>query len=195
MQKVGEVRDEAAGVHWFGIQRLAPRERQQPCRQCGRALGAVSGHPNGSFDPLGLRRARKALDLPAHGLQAAENDRQQVVEIMGDPPGELPDRLHFLGLPERVLRLQPLGDRLGDPRFQRGVQLSQLGVRLFRGTTRLQQLTLVSAPVRCIEDGDPDVLDRAIGVAPLLRVDQRWQQATRLADKIERDLVEEPLQP
>src|ERR1700730_9050153 len=30
----------------------------------------------------------------------AQNDRQQVVEVVGDPAGELPDGLHFLRLPQ-----------------------------------------------------------------------------------------------
>jgi hypothetical protein len=38
--------------------------------------------------------------VPQRDLQIAENDHQQVVEIMGNAAGQLPDRFHFLRLPE-----------------------------------------------------------------------------------------------
>ena len=51
------------------------------------------------------------------GLQVAEHDHQQVVEIVGDAPAQLADRFQFLRrrklvlrLPELLLRGQPLAD-------------------------------------------------------------------------------------
>ena len=57
--------------------------------------------------------ARKAaLNL----LQSADDDGEQIVEIVGDPAGELADGLHLLRLAQRLLgfgeprlRRQPLG--------------------------------------------------------------------------------------
>src|SRR3990172_2025346 len=47
--------------------------------------------------------------------------RQEIVEVMGDPPGEPPDRFHLLRLAELLLRLLPLGDL----QFQRDVRFPQ----------------------------------------------------------------------
>jgi len=44
----------------------------------------------------------------------AMNDREEVVEIMGDAAGELADGLHFLGLAELGLEAETLGDVDGD---------------------------------------------------------------------------------
>ena len=43
-------------------------------------------------------------------LGVADDRRQEVVEVVGDPAGELPDRLHLLRLPKLVLQALPLGD-------------------------------------------------------------------------------------
>ncbi len=70
-----------------------------------------------SSDRAMRRLRRQAL---AHQRQAAEDDHQQVVEIMGDAAGQLPDRLQLLrleqglaGLLQLLLRLQALGDVAG----------------------------------------------------------------------------------
>ncbi len=44
-------------------------------------------------------------DLAADHVEAAEDDGEQIVEVVCDPAGELADRLHLLRLPQRFLRL------------------------------------------------------------------------------------------
>ena len=46
-------------------------------------------------------------------IGVAENDGQQVVEVMRDAPGQPPDGLHFLGLPELRVALFQVLERLG----------------------------------------------------------------------------------
>ena len=40
----------------------------------------------------------------AHQFEAAEHRHQQIVEVVGDAAGELPDRLHLLRLKQRLAR-------------------------------------------------------------------------------------------
>ena len=41
------------------------------------------------------------LDPPPDHFQAAADRLEHIVEIMRDPSGKLPDRLHLLALPQR----------------------------------------------------------------------------------------------
>ena len=58
----------------------------------------------------------------AHQFEAAEHRHQQIVEVVGDAAGELPDRLHLLGLKQGLARVSSsfccgflaLGDVAGD---------------------------------------------------------------------------------
>ena len=43
-------------------------------------------------------------EAPRGELAEAEDDREQVVEVVRDPAGEEPDRLHLLRLPELLLQ-------------------------------------------------------------------------------------------
>ena len=36
-------------------------------------------------------------------FKMTDNRRQQVVEVMSDPPGQLADRFHLVGLPQLIL--------------------------------------------------------------------------------------------
>ena len=55
-------------------------------------------------------------------FDVADDDGEQVVEIVGDAAGELANGLHLLGLPQSLLGLQALGDLLRDPLLQGLVQ-------------------------------------------------------------------------
>ena len=80
-----------------------------------------------------LRGGDVAVDLaePAlaqsrlHQLERAHDAREQIVEVVRDAAGELPDRFHLLRLAQRLLGLLALGDRFGDARFQRLVEMLQ----------------------------------------------------------------------
>ena len=73
--------------------------------------GQIGGPEGGLFDLLqdGLSGAFRGKP---HGPQVrvAQDDRQEVVEVMGDAPGQDPQALQLLGLAQGVLGLLPLGD-------------------------------------------------------------------------------------
>ena len=50
------------------------------------------------------------LDLLGDQVEAADDDRQQIVEVMRNAAGQLAERLHFLALAKLVLRRLQLGD-------------------------------------------------------------------------------------
>jgi hypothetical protein len=58
---------------------------------------------------LQARIVRQAL---AQQVEIAHHGHQQIVEVVRDAAGELPDRLHFLCLPQLLLRLFAGGDFL-----------------------------------------------------------------------------------
>ena len=66
----------------------------------------------------------------AQQLQVAEHGGQQIVEVVGDPAGELADRLHLLRLAERLLDLDAFPDLGRDPLLQGLVQALQRVLRL-----------------------------------------------------------------
>ena len=72
-------------------------------RQAGAAIGAeerVSDAPQGRL---------VALHLAGEDVQIAHDDLQQIVEVMGDPAGQLADRLHLLRLLQHAFGTQTLG--------------------------------------------------------------------------------------
>ena len=71
---------------------LLAREREQASRQVGSALG---GGRDAFGDAVQFLVRRQLL---GEVLGIAEDDGQQIVEIMRDAAGELTHRLHFLGL-------------------------------------------------------------------------------------------------
>ena len=67
--------------------------------------------------------------LPRGELGVAEDHAQEVVEVVGDAAGELPDRLHLLGLQELLLGA-PVLDELADLAADRGEHGQQLRLGL-----------------------------------------------------------------
>ena len=128
-------------------------------------------------------------------LDVADDDGEQVVEVVRDAAGELADGLHLLGLPQGLLGLQALGDLLRDPLLQGLVQALELLGGLLGLLAGQEQLALVLAPVRGVEEGDA-MNHRAASRIPLLdRVGQNRQGPSIGAGQIERDLVHEALHP
>ncbi len=87
-------------VHRPGIERLPPPEGEQPLGQLGAELGGL----------LGLLENLALLlipEPPLEHLEIAGDHREKIVEIMGDAPGELADRLHLLGLAQLLFHLHP----------------------------------------------------------------------------------------
>ena len=71
---------------------LAPREGEQLTDQ-------RSGAPPGELDHLELFVERGRAPMPPDHLDAAEDRREQVVEVVGDAAGEPSEGLHLGGLP------------------------------------------------------------------------------------------------
>ncbi len=55
-----------------------------------------------------------AREIVAEPVGVPEDRREQVVEVVGDAAGELPDRFHLLALTEPRFEIAPLGDVAGD---------------------------------------------------------------------------------
>ena len=79
----------------------------------GQVHGAVGGGPDAGDRGEGLARYGRI----ARGLFDVHQDRgQDVVEVVRDAAGELPDRLHLLRLAALLFDGPPLRDVLRDPR-------------------------------------------------------------------------------
>ncbi|CAN5420767.1 hypothetical protein BH09PSE6_BH09PSE6_14380 [soil metagenome] len=131
--------------HRLGIERLTPRERQQAL---GQSRGAACRCQRGRGVAADVVDAADA-DAAIEQVEAADDAGQQVVEVVGDAAGELPDRFHLLGLAQCVVRLLAFGDDLGDTLFERLVEQAQLRF----GLDPLAQLALR----RCQQ---PRIVDR-----------------------------------
>ena len=96
--------DDGVEIQDLGAQHLPSAEGQQLGCEAGRALG---GEPN-------LLHAQTLVLTERHGLDQevtmTRNDREHVIEVVGDAAGELPDCLHLLSLTEVLLELLALGD-------------------------------------------------------------------------------------
>ncbi len=103
MQQLGHAGDQPVGVERLGLQGLAAREGQQALGEGGGALGPAHG---------ALGRPAVAAGVLGQGAQqkveVARDDLQQVVEVVGDPAGELAHRLHLLRLAQALLHLGQL---------------------------------------------------------------------------------------
>ena len=92
-------------VHQPRLQHLLPAEGQELARRAPAARWAAR--------PISCRSSRRGSTRGGAGQQqlgAAQDGREQVVEIVRDAAGELADRLHLLRLPELVLEALPVGD-------------------------------------------------------------------------------------
>ena len=99
------------------VRAVAAREREQPLRQRRRALGAVIA---ASTKPSNLGLAARQLALQE--IEGADDDREHIVEVMGDAAGELAHRLHLLDLAELLLDLRAGEDFVENALLERVVQ-------------------------------------------------------------------------
>ena len=53
-------------------------------------------------------------DPRLHEIERPDDPGQEIVEVVRDAAGQLPDRLHFLGLPELLFQVLTLGDVAAD---------------------------------------------------------------------------------
>ena len=121
--------DQAVHLQRLRLERLAPAEGEQAVGQLRRAVRALLRHADMAFERR-RERFRPAVpgiarEPPLHHVEIADDDGEQVVEVVGDAAGELADRLHLLRLPELRLRLEAsrafrlqLGGALDHPPLQ-----------------------------------------------------------------------------
>ena len=111
-QHVGERLEQLVDIDGGRLQHLAPGE----CQQLARQLRAAARGTRRGIDELArVAVASHRRQLVEH-LQIALDDRQQVVEVMGDSAGELADALQSLGVAERLFgshALQAAGEQIG----------------------------------------------------------------------------------
>ena len=107
-EHAGHLRDQPVHVERHGVQHLLTAEREQ---LLGEPRGAL-----GRLDDLAeiLRVLVRHGDIGGHDLGEPENDRQQIVEIVGDARSQSPDRVHLVRLPDLRLERPPLRDVLDD---------------------------------------------------------------------------------
>ena len=87
-------------------QRLLAREGEQPAGQRGGALRALQRHVAGARDARSTAGdGGKCGNLAADHVEPAQDDGEQVVEVVRDAAGELADGLHLLRLAQRFLGL------------------------------------------------------------------------------------------
>ena len=91
-------------VHGLWYQRLLAGKRQQPLDQRRTAARGFQGRHHKFAN---IRIVRVAL---MQGHQIADHNRQQVVEVVREPTGQLPDGLHFLRMNQRGLGIFEVGD-------------------------------------------------------------------------------------
>ena len=104
LQQFAHGNHQVVHLHRFGIQRLATGERQQTVSQARRAIGRGHAKVDQAVQILGAATGQ----TPAQQLQATDDARQHVVEVMGDTASELADCLHFLRLAQHFFVLTQL---------------------------------------------------------------------------------------
>ena len=109
-------------IHWPGLDCLFAAERQQLAGERRRA----GGSKRDLFQGLG----RSLVGFPAyqHQLHMALDYGQNVVEIVGDPGGQLSNRLHLLTLVQLILQFAAFRDVFEDEQDTGfGADVHQLG--------------------------------------------------------------------
>jgi hypothetical protein len=115
VQQIRHAADQPVNVDRTRRERLAPGKREQLSGQHGGALARLDRRPDAAAEEPGLDVAA-ALQLALDIAKVAEDNLQDVVEIVRDAAGHLADRLHLLRLAQGLLRLFALDDL----RFQLG---------------------------------------------------------------------------
>jgi hypothetical protein len=95
-------------IHGLGVEWLLAGKGEKALCERNRPLRAAHGIVHRTFQNRGIRWLR--FELPLQSLQVAEDDGQEIVEIVGDAPGKLTDTFHFLRLAQGFFGLPPLGD-------------------------------------------------------------------------------------
>jgi hypothetical protein len=100
------------------VQCLPPRERQQPMGQGGGPSCTLRDHPKRPPDPDFVVPERHGRQHALQCFDPATDHRQQIIEIVRNTAGQVPDGLHLLRLTQRLLGPRTLRNLLRDPLFQ-----------------------------------------------------------------------------
>ncbi len=96
--------NELVDVERFRIERLLPGEGEQPLRQCGRSLRSAHGVVERAFQS-GRHSPAQGAEMALRGFEIADDNGEQIVEIVCHSAGELADGFHFLRLEQPLARL------------------------------------------------------------------------------------------
>ena len=107
MQQIVDSGDERVGVDRLRRERLPAREGKQARGQGAGPLDALQRHVLRPFDPVPAAALRQMDELSVDGVETAEHQGQQVVEVVSDAAGELAERLHLLRLAQLFLEAAP----------------------------------------------------------------------------------------
>ena len=101
------VGDEPVEIDPPRLERLAAGKGEQALRELCRAVGTLHGRLHRLCELGGKveRRLRRLLDLPPDRVQIADNDGEQIVEVVRDAARQLSHCFHLLSLPQSLFRL------------------------------------------------------------------------------------------
>src|SRR5689334_677896 len=97
LKHLAHASNQRRNIKGMNIKLMTPREDEHALGQGRAALSAMHGVANKAFDG-------RVGNAPLRDFKAADYSSQQIVEVMRDTAGELPDSFHFLGLKQRFTR-------------------------------------------------------------------------------------------
>ena len=105
--------DRASDIDITLVERLTSTERQELPRHRGRPGTRIRDRPHQGHRGLTARAGRGQVGR--QHLGGPEQDRQQIVEVVRDPPRQTTDSLHLRDLSELLLHLASPSQVEGDP--------------------------------------------------------------------------------
>ena len=144
--------------------------------------GEIAGAGQGRERHVELRLGRTAsLDVGAGELHLPEDGREQVVEVVGDPPGHEPQRLQPLRLAQLLQHPLPLGDVHQRDQHRRSPQVLDLAGRLLHRPRHARRRDPVhDGPARA-RHGCPGFDRRRADRGQILGMDELSEPLGRLA--------------
>lgn len=97
VEHLADGRDAFGEIDRLRVDALPPRKGEELVRQRGAAFGGGFDRGHGALE-LGVARSALLQDV-----KAAADDHQKIVEVVGNPAGELSERIEFLRLGELLL--------------------------------------------------------------------------------------------
>src|ERR1700722_7425539 len=141
-------------------------------REGGGSSGGIRGRIHESIKVVDAAN----FDPASHQIERADDSGEEIVEVMSNPSGQLTDRLHFLCVPELILRRLQLLRTFVDAPLQRLVDLRQLLLGLLPDRDIMGDADkadmLASRPPPRLRFGTQPA-PRAVA-SPVLRLEYEW---------------------